>query len=164
MPVHLIAGTNNARPIGKFFYPHGLNTVLCHKHTKGLDLQPVTSYDIEKGYGTDDCPFCPGGPLHGKYSRLRSEHALELAVRRIEDPLATLKPCIEEEDWVTVYKVVYPNGGTRRFLTKNGAIDRLAWVMINDKCDWDEQYVDGMQEYLGRVYARLVRYLKFMGA
>lgn len=141
----------------KFFY---LDTVLCHKHTRGMSLQLVTPYDIERGYGTDDCPFCPGGPLHGQYGRLRTEHTLELAVRRIKDPRATLELCIEEGE-MAVYTLVYPHGGTRRFLTKNGAVNRMAWAMINDKYDFDEQCVGDMQKYLGRVHARLARYIKW---
>ncbi len=152
-----IIGGERVKLEAKFFY---LDTILCHKHTKGMNLQPVTSYDTEKGYGTGDCPFCLGGPLHGEYGKLRTEHTFELAVRRVKDPYATLKPCIEEEEAV-VYKVIYPHGGTRRFLTKDGAINKLAWAMIGEKHDRPTSIKDSAWAYMDKLHARLVRYLKF---
>lgn len=65
--VPVISGIN---PTGMFFGPGHL--VVCGRHCRDL-LQPVTSYDREKGYGLGDCPFCPGGMLHGRYHKCRSK-------------------------------------------------------------------------------------------
>ena len=57
------------RPTGMYFWSD--NVVVCGRHLRE-SLQPVTSYDLEVGYGTSNCPFCLGGQLYGQFSKARS--------------------------------------------------------------------------------------------
>lgn len=74
--------------VGGFFSPTSRH-ILCKQHTRGLCLQPAISSDIG---GEDDlndpeyapCPFCEGGPLHGKYGQYRSQKALSRALELLE--------------------------------------------------------------------------------
>lgn len=74
------------RPSGLYFWSD--RVVVCHRHCRNIRLQPVSTYDIEKGYGTGVCPFCKGGLLYGRYHEFRSKRALEWALEWCDDELA----------------------------------------------------------------------------
>jgi len=54
------------RPSGMYFGPG--KVVVCGRHLREL-LQPITTYDHERGYGKGICPFCEGGPLYKQFHK-----------------------------------------------------------------------------------------------
>lgn len=61
----------------------GSHTVVCVRHSRNIPLQPVTTHDIEMGYGTSKCPFCKGGELYGKFHKFRSWKKLTAALDEV---------------------------------------------------------------------------------
>ena len=57
--------------------------LVCHRHARGLHLQPFTRYDKEKGYGKRGCPFCKGGELEGTFYRYKSRNAVANALDKL---------------------------------------------------------------------------------
>jgi hypothetical protein len=57
---------------GEALYFYSDQRLLCGHHSRGMCLQPFTSYDHESGFGSKGCPFCKGGELVGQFTHYRS--------------------------------------------------------------------------------------------
>jgi hypothetical protein len=60
------------------------HVLVCGHHSRGMKLQPFSSYDRECGYGKFDCPFCSGGLLEGTFYLHRSQKAVLAALEKLD--------------------------------------------------------------------------------
>lgn len=59
------------------------NILVCHRHSRGLRLQPFLAQDRKAGFGKRGCPFCAGGDLAGQFHQFRSRRKIKQALSQL---------------------------------------------------------------------------------
>jgi hypothetical protein len=59
------------------------DVLVCHRHARGLRLQPFLAQDRKAGFGKRGCPFYTGGELEGEFHLHRSQRRIKQALDQL---------------------------------------------------------------------------------